>query len=176
MSAFVVGTDHIDYLLTATAQAARHPYGIGGVLVSDAQAEHIRAMDGADSLSRYGVGTQFWHPEQNLAAAGRVLLAENIRSVHTRYPDDTFEELPGPRPMVAAVDYVYKNVRADLVYPAQTIHAIDCWQYQTSEYDGHEQAPGWQFTNVLYKAAVRDLIGEDRKDLQWEWDREKAAQ
>lgn len=170
MSAFVVGTDHIDYLLTAVAQVARQPYGLGTVVVTNAQAEHIRAMGGAEALSRYGVDAHAWHPEKHLTSLGRVLLAENIVSVHARYPDEQFDDLPGPRPMVEALDYFYASVPAHLVHPAQTIRAISCWQYQTSEYDAHEQAPGWQASEVLYRAAVRDLIG-DRTDLQWEWAR-----
>lgn len=173
MSAFVVGTDHIDYLVTAVAVAARHPYGLGAVHgITPEQANHITGMGGGDALA-HSYGTM-WHPEQNLAALGRVLLWENIRSVATRYPDDTIEELPGPRPMVTPPQYHYTHVSPVLVHPAQTIRAIECWQYQTSEYDGHDQAPGWQATDLLYKAAVRDLIG-DRDDLQWEWDRDTAG-
>lgn len=173
MSAFVVGTDHIDYLVTAAAVAARHPYGLGIVLVTDVQAEHIRAMGGADALSD-AYGEIAWHPEQNLPALGRVLLWENTRSVATRYPDDEFDQLPGPVPMVTPGQYRYMNVSPLLVHPAQTIRAVECWQYQTCEYDGHDQAPGWKAAEVLYRAAVRDLVG-DLADLQWEWARPVQA-
>jgi hypothetical protein len=170
MSAFVVGTDHIDYLVTATLQwHGRHAVETLG-LTPD-QADAVTAAGGTVEHGFYGAQ---WRPDRYPDALGRLLLGENITSVRHRYPGEPDTDLPGPRPWVAAHQYTYRIVPYALLDAAQVIRAIECWQYQTCEYTDHEHAPGWAFTEQLYRVAVARLMG-DRNDLAWEWSRPDPA-
>jgi hypothetical protein len=171
MSAFVVGTDHIDYLVSAAV--TWHGLAVSTLYLNEEQAAQVLAHGGQVEGYQYGAG-QVWKPAHRVDALGRLLLAENVRSVSARYPNDTFEELPGPRPMVRPEDYTHRFVPHAFIEPAQVINAIKCWQYQTCEYEGSDTAPGWLFTERLYRVAVDRLMG-DRDGLLWEWDRDAAA-
>lgn len=171
MSAFVVGTDHIDYLVTAvTTWHGLH--SVSTLYLSDTQAEQVVAAGGEVEGYQYGAG-QTWNPARQPDALGRLLLGENITSVRHRYPGEPDTDLPGPRPWVPAHEYTYRSVSPVFMSPAQVIRAIECWQYQTCEYTGADTAPGWLLTDRLYRVAVDRIL--DGSDLQWEWDRATAA-
>lgn len=172
MSAFVVGTDHIDYLVTAIVQW-HGLHAVDTLYLTDEQAQQVAAAGGDAAAYQYGSG-QVWKPAHRPDATGRLLLTENIHSVRTRYPNEPDTDLPGPRPWVHAADYSYRSVPAMHLSPAQVIRAVECWQYQTCEYTGATEAPGWLLTDRLYKVAVDRLL--DGHDLQWEWDRATARQ
>jgi hypothetical protein len=79
MSAWIVANRHIHVLV----QAATRPHPYGPLRFS------FQPHDPEDGTRVSVVCTE---PD----ALGRMLLKENIASVAYRYPDDMFDELPGP--------------------------------------------------------------------------------
>lgn len=166
MSAFILGTDHIDYLVTATVDLSR---GSGGFYapVNAGDVEALVQRVGATAVRRMG-DRWTWVIDHDPDALGQVLLAENIHAVQTRYPEETPGQLPGPVPNPSADDYQWR--RTGFTDAAQTIRAVECWRYQTAEYPDCDQAPGWRAMDVLYRRAVSRLL--ERSDaVGGEWTR-----
>lgn len=150
MSAFIVSTDHIDYLVTAAAEA-----GIGG-------------------------GGVYWHdPAQgqtervdytNASEIGARLLAANIASVAYRY--DTIpagESLPGPVPNPTPDEYEFSPFHVTAIDPVQVLKACDCYEYQSCERPEWLGSPAWRFVDALRGAYIGRLKGYD--GARWEIDR-----
>lgn len=99
-------------------------------------------------------------------SVGYALLAANIKSVQTRYPDDTYDNLPGPIPTPVPDDYQYRH---SSYYPTQAVtilKAISCFEYQSCEYDDFDESPIAAFCESLRRAAINALPGYD--DAPWE--------
>lgn len=140
MSAFIVGTDHIDYLIAA-------------------------AVDASVLLGGYGV---YWADERitrhNADAVGAALLAENIASVAYRYEDQGTGNLPGPIPNPVPAEYVYQPFLQ--VDAAQVLKAIDCYEYQSCEHPGWHDTEARRFCDVLRRRYAATMSGYD--DALWE--------
>lgn len=111
---------------------------------------------------------------------GRLLWGENLRSVHARYPDTEQHDAryPGYRTeagpfRAASVDqYAYRPSGVlDLLSPEQVpalvADAVACWQYQTSDYDGHRDAPGWALITALSDGLPCQRCGPVPEHLRW---------
>ncbi len=132
MSAFILGTDHIDYLVSAAVGA-----GIGG---------HGLYWDGERVE---------WH---NADRVGAALLRENIASVSFRYaPHDG--GLPGPVPNPVPEDYGYQPFLR--VETAQVLKAIDCYEYQSCEHPGWKDSEARRFCDVLRRRYSATMPGYD---------------
>lgn len=140
MSAFIVGTDHIDYLVAA-------------------------AIDTSGRLGGFGV---YWAGERIAShtadVVGAALLAENIASVSYRYADEGTGNLPGPIPNPVPADYVYRPFLQ--VDAAQVLKAIDCYEYQSCEHPGWHDAEARRFCDTLRRRYAATMPGYD--DALWE--------
>jgi hypothetical protein len=143
MSAFIVGTDHIDCLVSAALDAGMHQSGFG----------------------IYWDGERVeWH---NADSVGAALLRENIASVSHRYADHGTDNLPGPIPNPIPEDYIYQPCLK--VDAAQVLKAIDCYEYQSCEHPGWNDSEARRFCGVLRRRYSAMMPGYD--DALWEVDR-----
>ena len=152
MSAYIVDKAHIDYLVAAVAKAR---YTIRIPVTQDEAKTFPETSATSFDVWRDG---WLWEPHHDLDTLGRILWAENAKSVMTRYPGEPLEDMPGPRPMPNLDAYTFdlSGLPDTDNYP-QVIKAVGGWQYQTCEYDGHEEALGWRVTEVLYRLAADGL-------------------
>jgi hypothetical protein len=86
---------------------------------------------------------------------GQILMAENVRSVRTRYPNDAPDNLPGPCDQSRVLAYRFQPVSHQL--PAWVVKAADCLQYQSCESDDYEETLGYKVVQAIREAAIRHL-------------------
>lgn len=138
MSAFVVGYDHIDGLMTYCLEGHR-PYGVSYFLPLSGNRVEIN--------------------RRNVEEIGRILLEENEASVSYRYPDDDPDDLPGSGGETAAG---YRFCRFDgRLSPVSILKACDCLEYQSCEHPGWEGSIAQCIVRGIKDAAVSDLPGYD---------------
>jgi hypothetical protein len=143
MSAFIVGTDHIGYLVSAAVEAGIRQSGFG------------ICWDGERVE---------WH---NADSVGAALLRENIASVSFRYQDHGTGNLPGPIPNPVPEDYTYQPfVKVDA---AQVLKAVDCLEYQSCEHPAWKDSEARRFCDVLRRRYSAMMPGYD--EVLWEVDR-----
>lgn len=140
MSAFVVDTDHIDAMVTA-GLTGRGPYGPMRWYVGQA---------GPYTLD-----------ESTADRVGAMLLAECIKSVSARYPDDGPGELPGPVPNPEVQAYRFRQVQDSALTPVVALKLIDCYEYQSCEHDGWTASEAHAFCAALRHAVIGRLPGYD---------------
>jgi len=135
MSAFIVGHDHIDGLLTF---ATGKKYG--------------------SPVSYYLPGGRVDITEQNATEIGRILLTENERSVKYRYPGETTDTLPGTIGE-DAVSYKFKPFYG---LPAVAIlKACSCYDYQACETDDYQESVACKIIDAIRGRAITSLPGYD---------------
>jgi hypothetical protein len=151
MSAFVVGHDHIDGLLTFAIERKASYY------------DHERE-------------TRIYFTRDNATEIGRILLQENERSVHHRYPGDN--DLPGTIGETSG-DYTFRSFaeayrirHRDLCLVI--LKACDCFDYQSCETDDYEQSQAHRIIDDIRGAAIRALPGYDTA-AGWELQRRSAS-
>lgn len=137
MSAFVVDPAHIDYLVSAAIQ-----WNYGGAIYFDLPEQSVRVDHGTAD------------------AVGATLLAENIASVNHRYPDDAYDDLPGPVPTPHAIDYRHRF--ALNVKPLWVLKAIRCYEYQSCEHPGWAESAAKTFCERMTTEAIARLPGYDQ--------------
>lgn len=143
MSAFIVSKGHIRFLVEAAGRIGREPISWHGPL-------------GRRRLSRFikSDNSQELTPNQ----LGRLLWAENFRSVGYRYSSDG--GLPGPVPMPDPAKY--EHVRSSLVIdPIQVFAAIACYEYQSCENEDWPDSEAKVICDALKDEAIRSLPGND---------------
>lgn len=152
MSAFMVSHDHIDALLTF--------------------AKDKRMQDRLSYfVNRRAEGPLEW------TAIGRVMLAENERSVCHRYSDCVPGNLPG-KIGEEAIGYRFRPFEK-FIHMAFTqkcvwiIKACDCFDYQACETDDYEESIAYKIIRSIRAEAVRCLPGYD--EAPWGIDRSRAA-
>jgi hypothetical protein len=98
-------------------------------------------------------------------AVGRDLYQECVTSVSYRYPDDSFDELPGLIQKLPVADYTYVEPSEKLDLTDQHYRAAArCYRYQSCEH------PGWEAS--ASHDAVEHLIArsggeQDDSDVVW---------
>jgi hypothetical protein len=134
MSAFVVGHDHINALLSWAIQK-RVSYW-----VPDAQMRVDITM-------------------ANASEVGRILLDENERSVGTRYNETDPDDMPGTDHETAA-NYEFRRWCAN--FSAVTIlKACACFDYQACETDDYETTLAHRIIDTIRHHAISSLPGYD---------------
>lgn len=141
MSAFIVGTDHIDYLVSAAVDVGTNGGGFG-------------IYWGGERID--------WESATRVGAA---LLAENIASVAYRYAgSDPGWELPGPIPTPSPEEYEYQPFLT--VEPAQVLKALDCYESQSCEHPGWQESDARRFCDALRRRYSAMMPGYE--DALWE--------
>ena len=137
MSAFVVSHIHINALLTfADLKKMRNQIG-------------YRIDQGAAQHS--------W------STIGQILLAENERSVCTRYPDCTEANKPGTIGE-EAISYHFKTWNQAFALQHDKLcvwimKACDCFEYQACESDDYEQTIAHSIIDTIRSKAIHSLFG-----------------
>jgi hypothetical protein len=148
MSAFIVGHDHIDGLLTFAV-------------------EH--------KLSYYvpGAHERVYFDRTNASEIGAILLTENERSVGHRYGDD--DDLPGSGEGAYQFRRFEPFLMMPVGKQALTVlKACDCFDYQACETDDYEASLAYRIIDAIRGAAIRRLSGYEGAD-GWELRRPKDA-
>jgi hypothetical protein len=139
MSAYVVDDAHIDALIDIAEQYEREYRGIGR-------------------------GQLYWHfgnpgqsrslRDQTKTEIGRMLLAENARSVGYRYRE-------GQDP--AALTYVYRPTKREYT-PSQALMAIRGFDYQACETPDWDRSEAHAFCHALFRRVVDVAIPQKESD------------
>lgn len=131
MSAFFVGVDHINAMLTVAKALKVY-------VPSPTEGEPYRQ---ADRL-----------PQESFDALGRLLIEENIKSLAARYPDDYAKLLNKFKvddyKFVEDDDFLQRHALTD------AIHLVECYEYQSCEHDGWEGSWAHKFSNALARKAA----------------------
>lgn len=151
MSAFICGPDHFKALaLFATSR------GSFGVRVDP---RYIKRLESAAGVPRLKLA--------NLYAD--VLYQENVRSVATRYPNDTRDNLPGPCADAGHVTITGRDeCSAKLrLAPVAILKMCDCLEYQSCETDDYRQTVAFELLDRIRGAAISALPGYE--DAPWDY-------
>lgn len=142
MSAFLVGYDHIDALLTFASDSSR------------------------PASYRYPGGERMEITTANATGIGRVLLAENERSLAARY---SVEEVAAGDFGPLASGYKFKRW-AKPQSPVAILKGCDCFDYQACETDDYEETLACRIIDAIRQRAISRLPGyEDAEG--WEFRR-----
>lgn len=157
MSAFIVGHDHIDALLTF-AKLHRVSYYV------------------PQSICSVLGGTRVDITSQTATEVGAILLTENERSVRHRYSDCKAGDLPGTIGEDAA-NYKFRDFGELLRLPmakqcAWILNGCRCFDYQACETDDYEDSLAHSIIEAIQAAAIRAL--PHIEDAPWEINRTKA--
>lgn len=153
MSAFMVSTAHIDYLLTGGMSPAVIGRVNGPLRWFDEDPDESAYEEGvaipAGSLTWYEAHRR----ELTRATAGMVgamLLAENRRSVDWRYAESDIEE-----------PYLFREVDRPAPDPVGVLKALSCLEYQSCEHPGWRSSEARRFCDALRDFAIGQLPGYD---------------
>lgn len=147
MSAFFVGTDHVNAMLSYVNALVR-------------QSSMPMPPDGAHQKDTGDVAA--------LTEIGKALLSENIKSLQARYPSD-WQEMVDSDVNAFAFDFdsafVYdrRNPHTDV------IGLCECYEYQSCEHDGWSDSFGKHFSEWLVRQAIRKLPGSE--NTPWHYER-----
>jgi hypothetical protein len=153
MSAFILGKDHIDYLVTAAIDLGTNGW--------------------------YGVYFTTWGVRcrvdiTSCDTVGTMLIKENIASVQYRYHGESLDTLPGPIDKTELLDYEYHRFRPfdghDIDTIAQVVKAVACYEYQACEHPEWEDSGAKRVCDAIVKGYIMRLPGYE--DAQWEVERE----
>ena len=154
MSAFMVSHDHIDALLSF-AKDKRMKDRLG-YFIQPSRAELFEWTD-----------------------IGRVLLAENERSINARYPDtiDHPEDMPGKiGEEKSGYNFRYFEPFIHMQHTKKCVWIIkncDCFDYQACETEDYETTTAHRMIDAIRHEAIRCL--PDYEAAPWGIDRERRA-
>jgi hypothetical protein len=142
MSAFVVGKEHINKILTAAL------------------------------ISRYGEMSYYYNDsrhkvnDETIDTIGQMLLDENVKSVMYRYSDSQLTDLPGKTNAEYLIPFKYE-VELSSLSGIQIIKLIQCLEYQSCEHPEWKTSEAYAFLEALIRRQFERIQGYD--DAQWEW-------
>ena len=156
MSAFICDPEHIKAL--AIFAVGRQPK-LGGSLNVDPRYIRRPDMPELDHYDAEAIATFY----------AETLWQENIRSVQTRYPDDTWDSLPGPCAKPEHLTVTTQEVLSDRCHPTPVaiLKMCDCYEYQSSETDDWDRTLAHEILSLIRSAAIVALPGYD--DAPWEY-------
>lgn len=162
MSAFVVDKAHIDLLV----RAAEH-YG----RTADDRFRWWRPDENGDfagwrELDPFADGDD---PERlTRSQLGQILVDENVRSVHHRYPRDNADlgELPGPIDAYYLGPYVYDDP-GFAPEPDEVFAAIDCLDYQSCETDDWRRTEAFMLLEALRGVTCKAVGNRGEVPSHW---------
>jgi len=160
MSAFMVGKEHIDALVTAALERWSGDFG--------PLSWFARELTEKETTGAYQSGEP-WGPE-GLALAqalrrqatpkqadriGQMLVRENRLSVNHRYGENEVEGI-----------YTFEGSPSAPVDPVVILKAVDCYEYQSCEHPGWERSEAHAFCQALRRRMIRRLSGYE--EAPWE--------
>ena len=156
MSAHICGPDHFIALATFAVGITGRGYPGSG----------RRRVD-LDFLQHFGgVRAPEDTPAKVAETWANCLYRENIRSVLTRYPNDTFETAPGLLDKPKAIRIPPGAVSLPpITDPVAILKLCDGLAYQCCETDDWQTTPAHALLQAIQRAAVRDLPGY--QDMEW---------
>ena len=147
MSAFVVPKAHIDYLVRAGLELSDHRLSWYDPRIKptwELSGNYQNYMDLMQAARRE-------LRSDNAGEVGRMLWAENHRSVSYRYHETQ---------TTPEYEYVHPY-HARRIDPVQVLKAIDCYEYQSCECPDWRSSEAWDFCDSLRSAAIAALPGYD---------------
>ena len=146
MSAYIESKAHIDALVTAA----------GAVELG----EHSSGLSWYHDGERYEMS---YSDHARASEIGRMLWAENLASIHARYPDtaETDSNYPGPAGFESVQVTEYQFVRTARLEPVVVLKAIDGYRYQSCEHEGWETSQAFAFCRSLEHKMIGQLPGYD---------------
>ncbi|MHB8231518.1 MAG: hypothetical protein ACYDDB_01275 [bacterium] len=158
MSAYICSTEH----LKAIALYAAHgrEIRVNPVFITQfMQDENVR-----ENLENYGNNLRNRHEIAQYYA--NILYQENIKSVLSRYPNDTLEAAPGnidKPPYITVTAEAYADAKD--YTPLEILSLCQGYKYQACETDGWRQSSAYELIYQIEQAAIRRLPGYD--DTPW---------
>lgn len=157
MSAYLCDFATFDYLATACKQwdVIVHLGNVSPERRVEVASQFPFAMRG-ESLGCRGLGTR---------DVGRILWAENLRSINYRYPDTLTNraDMPGNMDEVTE-DYRFRPIAVS-VEAVNVLSVAACLEYQSCESDDWSETVACAILKALCRAAIRHLPGYD--DAPW---------
>jgi hypothetical protein len=110
-----------------------------------------------------------WDHVTLASAYADILYQENVRSVRYRYPDDKWDELPGPnvKPVHCLIGDLAELQALPELPIVQLLKFADCLEYQSCEVDDYKQTKALQLLTAIRYALITDLPGYE--EAQWEY-------
>lgn len=155
MSAFMVGRQHINAMVTVFLYGPTRP--AGGFQRWEMPRHHTYITQDHE------------RNEITPDELGQLLWRENYRSVMGRYPDCNPDNLPGPNDFSPADIAFYTFERSRTVPTvAQTYNMLRCYEYQSCEHDDWQTSPAHRFVEQL-KDKLFQTYEDVKRDNTWEW-------
>lgn len=151
MSAFICGPDHFKALAIFAASRRHASLRVDPRYLPGLKGDH---NDTQASLASLYADT---------------LYRENIRSVRGRYPDDTWETMPGPnvKPLHIVVTGADVCSPKYQLRPVALLKMCDCLEYQSCENDDYRQTVAFDLLDRIRGAAINALPGYE--DAPWDY-------
>lgn len=165
MSAYLIDPETIDYILSWLTQKNLHQRGSRLVVQ-----ENAADLDTVKVLVPHAINPHAWAGETKYVLSlveltkddmGRILLAENVRSVSYRYPDDTPGTMPGPRGKDRIYAYAFRHVRGIPFRAQWVVRSLECLNYQSCECPDYHSTVAKALADEIRRLAVDELVGED---------------
>ncbi len=148
MSAYIVDRNHVLYLVEAAMSHRLNPYG--------------------GNFRWYwndGNGELGCADYDRAAEVANMLWRENIKSVSTRYPNESSATLPGTVDAKLIDERDFNGVRWFDFEPVQVIKACDCFDYQSCEHgDEWQTSEAKSFIDSLRSHAWHALAAYDKAE------------
>jgi hypothetical protein len=166
MSAFVVGFDHIDALVTAAESVRPRCHDSGLSWYTDDASK-------PGGYERHELG---YMDTATATEVGRMLIRENVASVCFRYSDcEPDGDLPGTIGETDPEFYTFTSVNAYELPPetmaVTVIKLISCFEYQSCEHPGWKTSEAHAFCEALRHKMISGLPGYD--DAPWGFSRKR---
>lgn len=145
MSAFIVGKEHINAMITAGLSVRYKPLR----WFHDGK-WHELTFDTADQV-------------------GQMLLDENVKSVSYLYSEDDITNLPGKTDAEWLIPFKYHPIAGDQMPALWAIKITGCYEYQSCEHPEWKDSEAKAFCEALKEAKLCSIDGYD--DAPWEWTR-----
>jgi hypothetical protein len=160
MSAYIVSKAHIDALVSAAATTANADHGDAGL------SWYHEGETCSLGYNDVFMGSQI----------GQMLWAENLASIHARYPDtlESDSNYPGPADFDSSSVANYQFSNAQPLAPVVILKALNCYEYQSCEHAGWATSEAFAFCEALRGKMIRKLDGYN--DAPWEIREEMVSQ
>lgn len=170
MSAYICGQDH--FIALAVFAASRRsgrdwqvdPRYVEGLTHPEAK------MRGLENFNQHELASLY----------ADTLYQENVRSVRARYPNDKWDDLPGPciKPLHMLVKSEHFQHRKWRMTPVEILVMLNSWEYQSCETEDWKQTVAFRLANSIKSAAIRSLPGYEQASTKcWDYyaDESRAA-